>query len=251
MEQIEAYRILIDIRNIIDSARIIVECHADLSSKAIGDFRLLGDLAKSIEAYAMITKDIVFMKEVEQSQRYSIYDVLNHYELDEVTRDSLIKCLLSFAHIAPQNLEGDNPKPLIERCVNKDSTIEGHSISIIQEANDDNISGTHSILELQESNDEKIKKIQAKKFSEFLICDNKEAVMIHLHNSLDKNSSGPDIAMKLESLVDKGYIRKEARIVNCAIREFHLQCTNQNISNYYLNNYAKSKDKQSFINSLP
>ena len=98
---------------------------------------------------------------------------------------------------------------------------------------------------------EKTRKRPTKKFSEFLICDNKEAVMRHLHNSLDKNSSGPDIAMKLESLVDKGYIRKEARVVNCAIREFHLQCTNQNISNYYLNNYAKSKDKQSFINSLP
>ena len=139
MEKIEAYRILIDIRRIINSARLLVECQTSLSSEAVGDFRILGDLAKSVEAYAMMSKDIDLIKEVEQTQRYSLYDVLDHYELDEVTRDSLIKCLQSFAHVAPQNLANDKPLSLLDACLNKESAITGVPITIIQEEIENNI----------------------------------------------------------------------------------------------------------------
>ena len=150
MEQIEAYRILIDIRRIIDRARIIVECNADISSETIEDFRIIGDLAKSIEAYSMITKDKDFILEVERTQRYSLHQILSRYVLDCITRDSLISCLRSLVNISPQYLTDDEPKSLLEACLNKDSA----SITIIQEQNEDNTSETDSKPESPKTVDE-------------------------------------------------------------------------------------------------
>ena len=87
----------------------------------------------------------------------------------------------------------------------------------------------------------------SKTFSQFLIYENKDDLMKKLHKLLDFNPSGRDVAMILECLVDCEYTSKPARLVNSAITEFNLACSNQSINAYYLKGFFSVEEKQPII----
>ena len=90
-----------------------------------------------------------------------------------------------------------------------------------------------------------------KNFADYLPNDKKDVLMKKIHELLDNNASGRDVAKVLEVLDDKKYIPKHSRIINCAIREFDLKCSNQSISKYFRNGMFKEDEKQRIIDKLP
>jgi len=90
-----------------------------------------------------------------------------------------------------------------------------------------------------------------KNFSDFLTYSKKDELMIILHQLLDNNASGMEVARILEALVDKQYISTNARIVNSAIREFNFRCTGQSINNYFVKKKFTKEEKQTIIDLLP
>jgi len=139
----------------------------------------------------------------------------------------------------------DNEK--LNQCMTAFFNWLDNSITVIQESKEENTSGADSIQESQESNDKKIGKRPPKMFSKFLICNNKDELMKKLHELLDFNPSGKGVAMILECLVDDKRTSENSRLVNSAITEFHLECKNQSINDYYLKRRFTDKEKQPII----
>ena len=95
-----------------------------------------------------------------------------------------------------------------------------------------------------ETKDEKI-------FAGYLHHDNKEALMAKLHELLDKQTSGREIAKVLEALQAKNYLLKQSYNVSDVISQFELNCSRQSITNYLNKELIPQNEITQIIEILP
>ncbi|MDR2919104.1 MAG: hypothetical protein LBV72_07060 [Tannerella sp.] len=110
MDKTEAYGLLVELRKIINTTCLFVERKMEIPPAIISDLDRVGEMSKKMEIYVLMSKDSNFLNEVENTQRYTLHQLLGWYELSNKTRNSVTDCCAHLVNIAPQNLHSEESK---------------------------------------------------------------------------------------------------------------------------------------------
>ena len=88
-------------------------------------------------------------------------------------------------------------------------------------------------------------------FVSLLHNQNKDALMNKLHELLDNNNSGREVAKVLKALEMNNNLLKQSYKTPMVIETFNLQCTKQAISKYMVDKMLPKEEIQQLINILP
>ena len=90
-----------------------------------------------------------------------------------------------------------------------------------------------------------------KAISDCLHHNNKDALMAKLHELLDEQNSGREVAKVLETLEDVNYLIRGTYSVPEVIVEFQLKCSRQSITNYLNKGTITGQEKKQIKDMLP
>ena len=98
MERIDAYSLFADIDSISHRVEALIEKGEPLTA-LINDFNALGEKAKKLEAYALMTKDKELIRDISSLRRTWFFRAAG-YNLDIATRQSIANCRRSLYNIS-------------------------------------------------------------------------------------------------------------------------------------------------------
>jgi hypothetical protein len=75
MERIDVFKIMVEIKRIIETANLFVRDKLELSQNLIGELNKLGEMATTVEAYARMTSDSNLIKEIEKLPRITLFQI--------------------------------------------------------------------------------------------------------------------------------------------------------------------------------
>ncbi|GHV56567.1 hypothetical protein FACS1894182_03370 [Bacteroidia bacterium] len=101
MERIDIFKIIIEINRTIKTANIFVKAKLALPQSVIIDLDKLGEMAKDVDAYVLMTKDNEAINEVAKIERHVLNQISSWYEnVSLQTKQSLLNCAKSLYNIA-------------------------------------------------------------------------------------------------------------------------------------------------------
>jgi hypothetical protein len=111
MERIDAFKIVVKIKRIVEEVTIYVEDKTTIPPLVICELNTLGEMATTLEAYALMTQDKGLIDEVGKIKRDALHRVVPGWDIDKKTAISVAFCIRSLYNIANMQNSTNKPQP--------------------------------------------------------------------------------------------------------------------------------------------